>query len=245
MATGPLSFDVNDAQDPNEYDLTVNAEVWDSTAELQLCYWTDKVSDSRAKNIASTFNQILTSIISSDPALPTDQLNILSDHCTQQLITWNENEPEIVNHCIHDVFERNAQLLPYDSPAIEAWDASLSYREVNAAASQLAQYLVSLGVRPETYIPLCFEKSAWAPISMLAVLKAGAAFVPVDPSHPPERINFLIHNVDAKLVLCSPSLVEKFAGTEIPIFAVDHETVSSLPASPTSHSVQVQTHNAA
>ncbi|KAM0438114.1 hypothetical protein ACHAQK_006845 [Fusarium lateritium] len=245
MATGPLSFDVNDAQDPNEYDLTVNAEVWDSTAELQLCYWTDKVSDSQAKNIAFTFDQILTSIISSDPALPTDQLNILSEHCAQQLTSWNETEPVLLNHCIHDVFERNAQHLPYDSPAIEAWDASLTYRDVDAAASQLAQYLVSLGVRPETYIPLCFEKSAWAPISMLAVLKAGAAFVPVDPSHPPERINFLIHNVDAKLVLCSPSLVEKFAGTEIPIFAVDHETVSSLPASPTSHSVQVQTHNAA
>ncbi|KAL3595953.1 Nonribosomal peptide synthetase 4 disrupted by TE [Fusarium poae] len=244
MATGPLSFDVSDAQDPNEYDLTVNAEVWDSTAELQLCYWTDKVSDSQAKNIACTFDQILTSIISSDPSLPTDQLNILSDHCAQQLISWNETEPEFVDHCVHQVFERNARNLPY-APAIEAWDASFTYCEVDAAASQLSQHLVTLGVTPETYIPLCFEKSAWAPIAMLAVLKAGAAFVPVDPSHPPERINFLVHNIDAKLILCSSSLVDTFASMDIPAFAVGHETVSSLFVSPIPPPVQVQTHNAA
>lgn len=245
MATGPLSFDVSDAQDPNEYDLTVNAEVWDSTAELQLCYWTDKVSDSQAKNIACTFDQILTSIITSNASLPTDQLNILSDHCAQQLTSWNDTEPEFLNDCVHHVFERNAQHLPHDAPAIEAWDASLTYREVDGAASQLAQHLVSLGVTPETYIPLCFEKSAWAPIAMLAVLKAGAAFVPVDPGHPPERISFLINNIDAKLILCSPSLVDKFANMDIPALAVSQETVSSLFASPTSPSVEVQTQNAA
>ncbi|KAJ4116109.1 Nonribosomal peptide synthetase 4 [Fusarium equiseti] len=245
MRTGPLSFDVNNAQDPNEYDLTVNAEVWDSTAELQLCYWSDRVSDSQAENIASTFDQILTSIISSDPALPTNQLNILSDHCAQQLTSWNASEPELLNHCVHQVFEHNAQHLPSDAPAIEAWDGGFTYREVDAAASQLAQHLVSLGVTRETYIPLCFEKSAWAPITMLAVLKAGAAFVPVDPSHPPERISFLVRNVDAKLILCSQSVVDRFSAMNIPIFAVSHETVSSLFAPPVAPPVEVQTRDAA
>ncbi|CAG7555120.1 unnamed protein product [Fusarium equiseti] len=245
MATGPLSFDISDAQDPNEYDLTVNAEVWESTAELQLCYWSDRVSDSQAENIASTFDQILTSIISSDPALSTNQLNILSDHCAQQLTSWNETEPVLFNHTVHQVFEHNAQHLPYDTPAIEAWDATFTYREVDAAASQLSQHLVSLGVTRETYIPLCFEKSAWTPITMLAVLKAGAAFVPVDPGHPPERINFLVNNIDAKLILCSPSHVDRFAAMDIPIFAVSHETVSQLYNSPISPSVEVQTRDAA
>jgi hypothetical protein len=51
MATGPLSFEVFEAQDPNEYDITVNVEVWDSQAELQLCYWSDKISDTHARNV--------------------------------------------------------------------------------------------------------------------------------------------------------------------------------------------------
>lgn len=245
MATGPLSFDVNDAQDPNEYDLTVNVEVWNSSAQLQLCYWSDKISDSQAENIASSFDQILTSVISSDPALPTSQLNILSDHCAQQLISWNAPEPEALNQCVHQVFEHNIHRLPYDAPAIEAWDASFTYREVDAIASQLAQHLVSLGVTRETYIPLCFEKSAWAPITMLAVLKAGAAFVPVDPSHPSERISFLVQNIDAKLILCSPSLVDRFSAMNIPIFAVSHGSVSSLSVSPILPPVEVQTRDAA
>ncbi|RBR18641.1 uncharacterized protein FIESC28_05918 [Fusarium coffeatum] len=245
MATGPLSFDVSDAQDPNEYDLTVNVEVWDSTAEVQLCYWSDKVSDSQAENIASTFDQILTSIISPDAVLPTHQLNILSDHCAQQLISWNEFEPELFNHCVHQVFEHNAHHLFNDSPAIEAWDARFTYCEVDAIASQLAQHLVSLGVTRETYIPLCFEKSAWAPTTMLAVLKAGAAFVPVDPSHPSERIKFLVQSIDAKLILCSPSLVDRFAAMNIPIFAVSHQSVSSLSTSPILPPVEVQPRDAA
>ncbi|KAL4722245.1 NRPS [Fusarium chlamydosporum] len=246
MATGSLSFDVHDAQDPNEYDLTVNVEVWDSTAELQLCYWSDKISDSQAKNIASTFDQVLTSIISCDPALPINQLNILSAHCAQQLACWNEAEPEFLNQCVHQVFERNSHRLPDDAQAIEAWDGSLTYHEVDTVASQLAHHLVSLGVAPETYIPLCFEKSVWTPVAMLAVLKAGAAFVPVDPSHPPERINFLIHSIDAKVILCSSSAIHKFASMDISAFAISHETMSTLSILPAvSPSIQVQPHHAA
>lgn len=229
MATGPVSFDISDAQDPSEYDLTVNVEVWDSKVELQLCYWSDKILDSQAKNIASTFDQILTSIVSSDSTVPIGQLDMLSDHCLQQLASWNNAEPEFLYKCVHHVFEQNAQQHPDKTPAIEAWDASFTYLELDTVASQLAQHLVSLGVGPEKYIPLCFEKSAWTVVAMMAVLKSGAAVVPLDPSHPPERVTFLVHNVDAKLILCSPSLTHKFESLDIPTLAVGYETVSSLP----------------
>ncbi|KAM0418809.1 hypothetical protein ACHAPT_012250 [Fusarium lateritium] len=239
MATGPISFDISEAQDPSEYDMTVNVEVWDSNVELQLCYWTDKISDSHARNIASTFDQILTSIVASDSAMPIGQLNTLSNHCLQQLASWNNAEPEYLDKCVHHVFEHNAQQRPSETPAIQAWDASFTYLELDALATKLAQHLVSLGVRPEKYVPLCFEKSAWTVVATMAVLKAGGALVSLDPTHPPERVNFLVHNVDAELILCSPSLTHKFEGLGIPTFAVGPETISLLPDVPVG-SLQIQ-----
>ncbi|KAF4966173.1 hypothetical protein FSARC_6132 [Fusarium sarcochroum] len=242
---GPILFDVKDAQDPNEYDLTINVEVWDSSAELQLCYWADKISDSQAKNIASTFDQILTSIVTSDSTLPIGELNTLSNHCMEQVLSWNSAEPDFLDECVHQVFEHNSKQLP-EMPAIDAWDASFSYSELDAVASQLAQHLVSLGVTPETYIPLCFEKSAWTVVAMMAVLKAGAAFVPLDPTHPPDRINFLVRNVDAKLILCSASLTHKFESLDIPALAIGPEIVSRLSDLSTgSPLVEVQPNNTA
>lgn len=229
MATGPVSFEISDARDPSEYDLTVNVEVWDSNVELQLCYWTDKIPDSQAKNIASTLDQVLTSIVTCDLAMPIGGLMTLSEHCSEQLVSWNHAEPEYMNECVHRVVEHNARRRTVETPAIEAWDARFTYLELDAAASQLAQHLISLGVRPETYVPLCFNKSAWTVVAMLAVLKAGGAFVPLDPTYPPERVGFIVQNVDAKLILCSSSLTHKFEGLEIPTFDVAAETVSMLP----------------
>lgn len=239
MAKGPVSFDISDAHDPSEYDLTVNVEVWDSSVELQLCYWTDKILDSQARNIASTLDQILTSIVTSDLAVPTGDLHTLSDHCSKQLVSWNNAEPEFLDECVHHVFEHNTRQQPHDTPAIEAWDAKFTYLELDEAASKLAQHLVSLGVGPDTYVPLCFEKSAWTVVAMVAVLKAGGAFVPLDPTYPPGRINFIVHNVDAKIILCSSSLTQKFEALGRPTFAVSLETVSLLP-DPTADSPPVQ-----
>ncbi|KAI9150478.1 Nonribosomal peptide synthase atnA [Paramyrothecium foliicola] len=229
MATGELSFDISNAQDPSEYDITVNVEVWDSSAELQLCYWTDKISAQQAKNIASTFDQILTSLVTYEPMSPIGDLNVVSAHCSQQLEVWNQEEPEALDKCVHQVFEQNAAQQPDETPAVHAWDARLTYNELNVLATRLARHLVSLGVKAETYVPLCFEKSAWTVVAMMGVLKAGGAFVPLDPAHPPERISYLLQNVGAELILCSPSLQKKFESSGIKTFALSQTSMSLLP----------------
>ncbi|KAF4996187.1 hypothetical protein FGRMN_4635 [Fusarium graminum] len=246
MSTGSISFEVDEAKDPSEYTLTVNVEVWDSSAELQVCYWADKISDKQAKNIASTLDRILTSIVASDPTLPLGQLEIISHHSVQQLLSWNNAEPELLDTCIHHAVEHNTRRLPQDTAAIDAWDSTFTYSELDVAASQLARHLVSIGIGPETYVPLCFVKSAWTVVAMIAVLKAGGAFVPLDPTHPAERISYLVHNVDAKVILCSASLEHKFANLDIPTIAVSQTTVSSFCSSSTqSPYTTVHPHNAA
>ncbi|KAJ4130547.1 hypothetical protein NW754_009599 [Fusarium falciforme] len=171
------SFQRSDAQDPSEYDMTVNVEVWDSNVELQLCYWTNKISDSHARNIASTFDQILTSIVTCDLDVPIGQLNTLSNHCLQQLASWNNAEPEFLDKCVHHVFEHNAQQRPSETPAIQAWDASFTYLELDAVATKLASHLFeglgipTFAVGPET-------------VSLLPDVLVGSLRIQVTPNNP-------------------------------------------------------------
>ncbi|CAG9954856.1 unnamed protein product [Clonostachys rosea f. rosea IK726] len=243
MATGPLSFEVFEAQDPNEYDITVNVEVWDSQAELQLCYWSDKISDAHARNVASTFDQVLSSLVASKPQTMIGDLNMLSNHCVSQITSWNLEQPSYLDQCVHHIVDQNVSAQP-TAPAVDAWDAQFTYTELDVAAYKLARFLVSRGIKPETYVPLCFEKSAWTVVAMMAVLKAGGAFVPLDPTHPPERINFLLESVSAKLVLCSPSLITKFEGYGIEAFGVGNQLLAQ-PQEPSEAQVNVGPNNPA
>ena len=231
MTNGPLSFNVLEANDPSEYDITVNVEVWDSNTEVEFCYWTDKLSEAQASNVASTFDQILSTIIRQhDSGQTLGEIDLLSEHCLRHLVSWNAQLPEKVDRCVHEIFEQHARTPTLSSaPAIHGWDGNFTYNELNETASRLAARLTQLGVAPESYVPLCFDKSSWAIVAMLGVMKAGGAFVPLDPAHPESRHKFLIDNVKAKVVLCSPQHEKKFAATTAKPFIISGKTINQLP----------------
>lgn len=102
-----------------------------------------------------------------------------------------------------------------EAEAVRAWDATFTYRELDLHSTRLAYHLAQLGVKEEVIVPLCFEKSAWVVVAMLAVLKAGGAFVPLDPAHPPARLKDIVLGVDAKIALCS-SKYHRLASTLTP-----------------------------
>ncbi|KAF4585843.1 Amino acid adenylation [Ophiocordyceps camponoti-floridani] len=91
------------------------------------------------------------------------------------------------------------------SPAIHAWDGILTYGELDVLSSRLARLLVRPGpeIGPEVLVPVCFEKSAWTSVAVLAVLKAGAAFVLLDPALPEARLRAVVDVSGAPLALCS------------------------------------------
>jgi non-ribosomal peptide synthetase component F len=103
---------------------------------------------------------------------------------------------------VHDLFADQAAAQP-ESPAICAWDGELIYSELDALSTRLAGHLLSLGVKPDDVVPLCFEKSMWTVVAMLAVLKAGGAFVPLDPEHPTSRREEILKQTKALVVLTS------------------------------------------
>ncbi|KUJ06201.1 acetyl-CoA synthetase-like protein [Mollisia scopiformis] len=223
-----IEFGVLDAHDPNEYDVTVNIEAMKSGVEVHLGYWTTCLSDAQAMNIVRTFDHVLNEIISRQKLnYKIGDLDLFSDHSSKQVMHWNRRLPVTVDRCIHDVIHGHV-VRKHTAPAVCARDATLSYPELDEISTRLAFHLVELGVGPETYVPLCFQKSAWMVVSMIAVLKAGGAFCPLDHTQPHGRLKSFVDDVRGDLILCSQESFGKLSGACTKIIVVDMNLVQTL-----------------
>ncbi|KND92695.1 Nonribosomal peptide synthetase 4 [Tolypocladium ophioglossoides CBS 100239] len=120
----------------------------------------------------------------------------------EQLWHWNEIVPPPIQTCMQDLFRDKAQQQP-DAVAVQSWDGTLTYTELDELSSRLARQLRRRGVDIGTRVPLCFEKSMWAVVSLLGVIKAGATFSLTDPSQPEARLQTIVEQTGAKLVVTS------------------------------------------
>ncbi|CAG8962444.1 hypothetical protein HYFRA_00014075 [Hymenoscyphus fraxineus] len=120
-----------------------------------------------------------------------------------------------------------------ESSAICSWDGELSYKELNELSSTLAHHLVDHGAGPESLVGICFNKSLWTDLSvvaMLATLKAGAGFVPLNPDHPEERLRDIVDQMQSHIILVAPqyqTLCQNLVETVIP---VSQRSISQLLA---------------
>ncbi|GKZ26492.1 nonribosomal peptide synthase, partial [Aspergillus brasiliensis] len=126
--------------------------------------------------------------------------------------SWNETVPSPVKTTINEMFEKRVEEQP-TALAVHAWDGNLTYAELDHLAATLATELVRLGVGPtllgpNNVVPLCFEKSKWAVVSILGILKSGAGFVLLDPSLPQPRLCSILQTVGAKIMLSSEANME-------------------------------------
>jgi non-ribosomal peptide synthetase component F len=107
----------------------------------------------------------------------------------------------------HQIFEAQVTETP-DSIAIVSAEASLTYRELDSRANQLARRLKALGVAPEVSVGVCMERSPELVVAILALLKADGAYVPLDPAQPKERLSFILNDAQPAVVLAQKQLVE-------------------------------------
>ncbi|KAL6231349.1 hypothetical protein BDW75DRAFT_243990 [Aspergillus navahoensis] len=133
-------------------------------------------------------------------ALPLQQLNLLSPNDRQQISTWNAVAPESAEQCVHDMVEEQALAHPTEL-AVCAWDGKFTYQELAHLAQILADQLLSLGVGPEHMVAVCMDKSKWAAVAFLAILKAGGVVVPLGVTYPIRRIETILHDTKSDLVL--------------------------------------------
>jgi amino acid adenylation domain-containing protein/non-ribosomal peptide synthase protein (TIGR01720 family) len=223
-----LFFDLAASYPPTEYDLSISLVADEDDPTLLLSYWTSGVSDWQANNISATFETVLNSIMASvSHSGKIADLEVFSGNDHRQVDIWNSTPVLPESSCIHHVFERRVN----ESPQAEAlcWTTgSMSYAQLNRLATKLSYELIRRNVGPETIVPVCFEKSPWAVVSMLAILKAGGAFVPLDPSHPELRHRQILEDVDAKLIISSSQQAHLFSGLDYALLLVDEAAMCRL-----------------
>ena len=106
----------------------------------------------------------------------------------QLIVDWNQTAADYPqDKCLHELFEAQAALSP-DRPALRFEEDLLSYRELNERANQMAHFLRTLGVGPDSLVGLCVERSAEMMVALLGILKAGGAYVPLNPDNPKPRL---------------------------------------------------------
>ena len=146
----------------------------------------------------------------------------------QLLVEWNDTRMEYPKDtCIHELFEIQVERAA-DAVAIVFEDQHLTYRELNARASQLAHHLQGLGVGPEVLVGLCVERSVEMVVGILGTLKAGGAYVPLDPVYPKDRLAFMLQDAQVSVLLTQRRLVTGVPklGTRVVCLDTDREVIA-------------------
>jgi amino acid adenylation domain-containing protein/non-ribosomal peptide synthase protein (TIGR01720 family) len=144
--------------------------------------------------------------ICADVARSIASVPFLTEAETRELLAPPRAASQVqVNDCLHQRFERQAAWTP-DSVAVTCDGESLSYAELNRRANAVAHRLVSLGAGPDVLIGLCVERNLGMVVGILGILKAGAGYLPIDLSYPPERVAFMLEDAGATVLLSERSL---------------------------------------
>ncbi len=190
----------------NQAEYLLSVDVYETDAlYLKTEYDANRVSEDYVEQILRQYQTILTRI-ADNPRQQVKELSMLTDsERVSEYVDWavvNSGLP------VHELFAAQVARTP-DGIAASLEDSQMSYRELNSRANQVAHRLLKLGLRPEEPVGVCFEHSPEMLVAILAVLKAGAAYVPLDPAYPVERLAFIVKDSGVKLILSTSSLSNK------------------------------------
>ena len=168
-----------------------------------------------------------------DPGRRISQLDLLTAAERRRLLLdWNDTARDIPGATVPELFEQQAARTP-DAPAVLSAAAELTYAELNARANRLARYLVTLGAGPERLVAIAMPRSAEMIVALLAVLKSGAAYVPVDPGYPPGRLAFMLTDARAAITVTTSGVAGSLPAAAASVILDDPavaEVISRYPA---------------
>ncbi|MBS9387785.1 MAG: amino acid adenylation domain-containing protein [Dolichospermum sp. WA123] len=195
-----------------KFDILLDLSERDEQLHCMWEYATDLFAASTIRRMAAHFEVLLTAIVQNSQQ-PIYQLPIITPAEIQQLQVWNQTDTDYPqNHTLVSLFENQAAKTP-DQIAVVSVDQSLSYQELNQKANQLADYLLQLKSQQQLSDPplmaICMERSLEMLIGIFAILKAGGTYLPIDPSYPQERINLMLEDSHAAVLLTTKSLPQQ------------------------------------
>ncbi|HEY4087319.1 MAG TPA: amino acid adenylation domain-containing protein, partial [Bryobacteraceae bacterium] len=159
------------------------------------------------------------------------ELSLLTSEERERLARWNDTTaPYPAGLCIHDVFSSCVRRAP-DAAALVFEQQTLTYRSLNARANQLARHLRQRGVGPETLVGVCLERSLDMVIAVLGILKAGGAWLPLDPSYPQDRLAFMIEDSAVPVLVTHAALEDLLPSSwaQMVMLDADQPAIASHP----------------
>ncbi len=217
-----LRFDVEtNAKQFVNFDLFFNLVQTDERLVVECEYNTDLHDSATILGWLDAFEQLISAAVADGTATLRD-LELLSAEDRGKLAAWNATGAPVPDMpSIHGFFEKQADLQP-DAVALRAGVRTLTYRELDRHANSLARDLITQGVTRETLVGICAERRPELLIAILAVLKAGGAYVPIDPKYPKDRIDYILRDAAAPLLLTQRSLAPSLpAETPSRLFFID------------------------
>ncbi|MCS6287704.1 MAG: amino acid adenylation domain-containing protein [Nitrospira sp.] len=203
-----------DVEGWTNYPLTITV-VPEDRLTLIFSYDRQRMSDEMVGRIVRHWAAMIDGMIErSDARL--SELSALSQEERQHLLVdWNDTERSFPSdQCLHELFEAQVHRTP-DRIAVSFEDVHLTYRELDARANQLAHALLKRAVGPAVPVGICVERSANLLVAMLGVLKAGAAYVPLDPTYPKDRLAYMFQDARIAVTLTQGRLLEDLGGTAL------------------------------
>lgn len=219
------------------YPLTLICELDDTIVTVRTKYDNSLISDKQMKRLLGHYEQAVTHLGTADQNSRIADLNVITAEDEQEIWGWNSSLPTRTDCCVHTLIQEQVNVQPH-APAVHSWDGQLTYAELDQAASTLADHLIATGVHPRSVVALCFEKSKWTQVALLGVLKAGAAFLLLDPQHPQLRLKNLVESVQASTIVCSAATQTLAAVLTGHVIALNSTSLSSMQRTDTWRQVQ-------
>jgi amino acid adenylation domain-containing protein len=235
LITKPFDFATGNSQ----YDLSFHLYETDRGLDGYIEYDTDLFAADRIDRMAGHFEILLQGALA-DPDCTLAELPLLTDsERQQQLVTWNDSTfsvPE--NTTIHGLFEARVGIAP-DAVAVRDGDLSLTFSELNRRSNRLANHLISKGVGPGAIVAVCATRSAAALAALLGILKSGNAYLPLDPSNPSKRLEFMLEDSDAALLIIEEELLDLLPAAQVPRILLDGDETAAFSQSDINPLVQL------
>ena len=174
-------------------------------------YRTDLFDAATIERMIGHFQTLLEGIVANPDQRISDLPLLTEAEKHRLLVEWNDTKTDYPNdQCIHRLFEEQVENTP-EAIALVFEDQQLTYRELNNRANRLAHYLTTEGVQSETPVAIYLDRSIELAVALLAVLKAGGVYVPIDPSYPSDRVTFILHDVQAPFLVSTEALVSQLS----------------------------------
>jgi aspartate racemase len=190
----------------SQFDLALNLFERDKEIKVRLEYNSELFTAEAATRMLGHFDALLGGIVAT-PDREAWELPLLTDpERLQLLVEWTNTEETYPRDlCFHQLFEAQAARTP-EAVAVVHGDQQLTYDELNARANQVAHYLRRLGVGSDVVVGVCTHRSIEMLVGLLGILKSGGAYLPLDPSYPPERLSFMLEDAAVSVVLTQERL---------------------------------------